>query len=341
MNRPYTILSAAMSVDGYIDDATDERLILSGDEDWDRVDELRASVDAIMVGANTIRRDNPRLGVRSDKRRAEREARGLPSNPLRVTFTASGALDRSAEFFRDDNFVVYGPPAVPLSIVVEDLARRGVRRLMVEGGSAVHTAFLTQNLADEIQLAVAPIFVGDSRAPRFVQDGQFGADRMVLDGIQQVGDCTVMRFFPDADRYWLRECIEESRKCPPSETAYPVGAVIVDSEGREIARGYSRETDPKAHAEEEALGKIPVNDPRLKTATIYSSLEPCSKRMSRPRSCSQWIIDAGIPRVVFALREPSRFVVGEGFEMLAAAGVTVVERPDLAPEVKNVSALYR
>lgn len=329
-----------MSVDGYIDDATEERLILSGDEDWDRVDELRASVDAIMVGANTIRRDNPRLGVRSDKRRADREARGLPANPLRVTFTASGSLGNDAAFFRDDNFVVFGPPAVPLPVMLADLARRGVRRLLVEGGSAVHTAFLTQNLADEVRLAVAPIFVGDSRAPRFVQDGRFGTGRMVLGEIRQAGDCTVMQFFPDADRYWLRQCIEESRKCPPSETAYPVGAVIVGSDGREISRGYSRETDPTAHAEEEALAKVSPDDPRLKTATIYSSLEPCSTRKSRPRSCAQWIIGSGIPRVVFGLREPSRFVVGAGFEMLAAAGVTVVERPDVAPEVKLVSTLY-
>ncbi|ONI89307.1 hypothetical protein ALI144C_05000 [Actinosynnema sp. ALI-1.44] len=340
MNRPYTILSAAMSVDGYIDDASDARLVLSGAEDWDRVDEQRAGVDAIMVGANTIRKDNPRLRVRSETRRAERVARGLPENPLRVTCTASGGLDRDAEFFSDDNFVVYGPPAVPLSVVVEDLARRGVRRLMVEGGSAVHTAFLTQNLADEIQLAVAPVFVGDSRAPRFVQDGQFDAGRMVLGDVRRVGDVTVMRMFPDADRYWLRVCVEESRKCPPSETAFPVGAVIVGADGAEIARGYSRETDPTAHAEEEALAKVGAGDPRLATATIYSSLEPCSTRKSRPRSCSQWIIDAGIPRAVFGLREPSRFVVGKGFETLAAAGVTVVERPDIAPEVKQVSTLY-
>ncbi|MBP2324743.1 riboflavin biosynthesis pyrimidine reductase/pyrimidine deaminase RibD-like protein [Kibdelosporangium banguiense] len=328
-----------MSVDGYIDDAHPERLVLSGDEDWDRVDELRASCDAILVGANTIRSDNPRLRVRSQRRRAERVARGLPANPLRVTMTRAGGFDPDAEFFADDNHVVY--ERAELSTVVEDLYRRGVRRLMVEGGSSVHTGFLTSNLADEIQLAIAPIFVGDSRAPRFVNDGEFAKDRMVLGDISRVGDVTVMRFFPDADRYWLRECVSESLKCPPSETAYPVGAVIVGADGREIARGYSRETDPTAHAEEEALAKVTPGDLRLATATIYSSLEPCSTRKSRPRSCSQWILDAGIPRVVFALREPSRFVVGEGFEQLSAAGVSVVERADLAPEAGQASPLYR
>jgi riboflavin biosynthesis pyrimidine reductase/pyrimidine deaminase RibD-like protein len=331
-----------MSVDGYIDDASPERLVLSGAKDWDRVDELRAGCDAILVGASTIRNDNPRLLVRSDERRAARVARGLPANPMKVALTASGNIDSRAAFFTagDAETVVYGPPETALSTVVKDLFGRGVRRLMVEGGSAIHTAFLTEGLADELQLAVAPIFVGDHRAPRFVRDSAFPEPRMVLGDVSKAGDVAVLQYFPDPDRYWLRACVQESRKCPPSDTAYPVGAVIVDADGQEIARGYSRETDPLVHAEEAALAKVPPGDPRLATATIYSSLEPCSTRKSRLRSCTQWILDAHIPRVVFALREPTRFVVGHGAEQLAAAGVEVVERPDVADEVRGVSSLY-
>src|SRR5438552_176240 len=70
--RPYVVLSCAMSVDGYLDDATDRRLILSNEADLDRVDGVRADSDAILVGANTIRRDNPRLLVRSPAPRAPR-----------------------------------------------------------------------------------------------------------------------------------------------------------------------------------------------------------------------------------------------------------------------------
>jgi pyrimidine deaminase RibD-like protein len=164
---------------------------------------------------------------------------------------------------------------------------------------------------------------------------------MVLGEVSRVGDVSVLQYFPDPDRYWLRVCVEESRKCPPSDTAYPVGAVIVDVDGQEIARGYSRETDPLSHAEEVALSKVSPADPRLAAATIYSSLEPCSIRKSRPRTCSQLILQAGIPRVVFALREPTRFVIGDGATQLAAAGVTVVERGDLADDVEQVSPLYR
>ncbi|HEY0448026.1 dCMP deaminase, partial [Actinophytocola sp.] len=108
-------------------------------------------------------------------------------------------------------------------------------------------------------------------------------------------------------------------------------------QGEEISRGYSRELDDTGHAEENALAKLDPADPRLPGATIYSSLEPCSRRKSRPRTCTELILAAGITRVVFALREPPTFVDGEGAELLAAAGVEVVEVPDLADEVREVN----
>src|SRR5580692_11757592 len=109
--RPYVLLSAAASVDGYIDDASPRRLVLSGPADLDRVDEVRAGCDAIMVGAGTIRSDNPRLLVRSEQRRERRAAAGLPPSPAKVTITASGELDPSGRFFADDGTqkLVYAP----------------------------------------------------------------------------------------------------------------------------------------------------------------------------------------------------------------------------------------
>ena len=77
--RPYVLISCAMSADGRIDDTSPVRLLLSGPDDLDRVDELRASADAILVGANTVRRDNPRLLIRSPRRRAARVAAGSSS----------------------------------------------------------------------------------------------------------------------------------------------------------------------------------------------------------------------------------------------------------------------
>ncbi|TCP43886.1 diaminohydroxyphosphoribosylaminopyrimidine deaminase [Tamaricihabitans halophyticus] len=127
--------------------------------------------------------------------------------------------------------------------------------------------------------------------------------------------------------------VDLARQCPPSATAYSVGAVIVDANGQEIARGHSRETDPKVHAEESALAKIDPTDPRLNTATIYSTLEPCARRASRPRPCAQLIKDAGIGRVVLAWREPNLFVANaNGAKLLEDAGLTVIELPEFADQ---------
>lgn len=142
-----------------------------------------------------------------------------------------------------------------------------------------------------------------------------------------------------ADIEWMKQAIELSKLCPPAEGAYSVGAIIVDNTNNEVvATGYSRETDDKVHAEESALAKV-SDDPRLKNATIYSTLEPCSKRASRPKPCAQLVLEAGIPRVVVAWREPALFVENcIGLEQLEEAGVVVVEIPELGEEAKSVNA---
>jgi riboflavin biosynthesis pyrimidine reductase/pyrimidine deaminase RibD-like protein len=322
----YILLSCAVSLDGYLDDASDRRLVLSNAADLDRVDEVRAGVDAILVGANTVRVDNPRLSVRSPQRRAARVAAGRSPTPVKVVLSGT-PLPADAALFADGDAVVLDGP---LATVVDTLAARGVRRLMVEGGGRVLTAFLTEGLADELHLVVAPFFVGDPAAPRFVHDGRFpwhGERRATLAEVRAIGNVALHRYLLSqsaVDSHWLALAVELAKKCPPSTTAFSVGAVIVGADGEVIATGYSRETDDRVHAEEAALAKVGDRS-RLRTATIYSSLEPCSERKSRPRSCSQLIIEAGIPRVVFGLREPSTFVVGKGAETLAAAGVTVAE----------------
>lgn len=85
------------------------------------------------------------------------------------------------------------------------------------------------------------------------------------------------------------------------------------------------------HAEEAALAKLDPADPRLATATVYSSLEPCARRASRPKPCARLILDAGVRRVVTAWREPDTFVTAaDGNGLLAAEGVDVVVLPEYA-----------
>jgi diaminohydroxyphosphoribosylaminopyrimidine deaminase / 5-amino-6-(5-phosphoribosylamino)uracil reductase len=140
------------------------------------------------------------------------------------------------------------------------------------------------------------------------------------------------------DRHWLQVAIDLSRRCVPSRTAFSVGALVVDVNGNLLAGGHSRETDPLVHAEESAIAKLGSSGRGLGQATIYSSLEPCSARRSRPRACADLILAAGIGRVVFALREPTLFAEGRGAERLMAAGVEVTELAELADQVRAINA---
>ncbi|MEU4693120.1 deaminase [Actinoplanes sp. NPDC023714] len=124
---------------------------------------------------------------------------------------------------------------------------------------------------------------------------------------------------------WMSRAVDLAHRCPRSETAFAVGAVIVDEHGREIASGYSRDCSDRVHAEESALSRA-AGDGRLSGATIYSTLEPCSERASRPHAtCTSLIIASRVPRVVIAWREPDIFVHCEGVSLLRAAGIEVVE----------------
>jgi len=218
--RPYTLLSCGISLDGYLDAASGERLVLSNEADLDRVDAVRAECDAILVGAATVRNDNPRLLVRTPARQRARVARGQCPNPMKVTVTQRADLDARCNFFatgESEKLVYCASPAVrdarsrlgrvatvvdggePVDVrhVSEDLRRRGVRRLMVEGGGTVHTQFLTEGLADELHLVVAPFFVGDSRASRFVGDGRFPWNpdrRATLAEVRPIGDVVLLRY---------------------------------------------------------------------------------------------------------------------------------------------------
>ena len=216
--RPYVVLSAAVSLDGALDDRSPRRLVLSDQADLDAVDAVRAGCDAILVGAGTVRADDPRLLVRSPARRADRERRGLPPTPLRVVLTRSGDLDPGAALFR------HGPPPLvyrtgpagsggeggsavrpatdllrtvatvvevaDLPAVLADLTARGVGRLLVEGGSAVLAGMLAPGLADELRLAVAPLWVGDPGAPRFLGPER----RATLLDVTAVGGTAVLRY---------------------------------------------------------------------------------------------------------------------------------------------------
>jgi 5-amino-6-(5-phosphoribosylamino)uracil reductase len=217
-----------MSVDGFLGDMSETRLILSNPDDLEQVDALRAESDAILVGAGTVRADNPGLAIRSGARRAGRVARGLPPEPLKVTLTNGGDLNPAARLFRtgEAGKLVYcparceaavrecvgavaevvgaGETAVDPDQLLADLAGRGVRQLLVEGGGEVNALFLAAGVVDEWRLAIAPFLVGEPDAPRVVRPGRrfpHNRDRrMTVKSVDQVGDMVVIRYLLSSRR---------------------------------------------------------------------------------------------------------------------------------------------
>jgi len=219
-DRPYTLLSCAVSIDGYLDDASPDRLILSGQEDLDEIDALRAAADAILVGAGTVRADNPRLLIRDQARIAAREAAGKPPHPLRVTVTATGDLDPDARFFtgpgtpvvycasaaiaaaehkfKDRAVVIDAGAGLSLAGVLQDLyLERTVATVLIEGGARILRDALAGGLADELRLAIAPFFVADPSAPRFALPARYpqtSENPMILVSLRQVGEVAVHHY---------------------------------------------------------------------------------------------------------------------------------------------------
>jgi pyrimidine deaminase RibD-like protein len=139
---------------------------------------------------------------------------------------------------------------------------------------------------------------------------------------------------PD-DLRWMATAVDWSRRCPFVPDRFNVGSVVV-ADGRELAHGYSRDVDRHTHAEESALSQL--DGVELSTATIYTTMEPCTIRASRPRTCTQLILASGIQRVVYAIREPSFLVECDGVEQLEGSGLTVIETPSLAAAVRAANS---
>ncbi len=340
-----------------MDDTSAERLRISNDADWREVYALRAECDAIMVGAETLRRDNPSLLLKDDAVRRERVARGLKPDIAKVTLTRSGKLDPQSRFFTTgdaDRYVfsecelsgfegvaevISSEGAVSPAALVTALERRGVRRLMVEGGASVLRWWLESGLVDQMRVAVNPAMVlGDMGFAHFDYSPAAGVEcrRYNLDGME-IARYTMHRDTSEEDARFLRMAIDASRNCPVCDTCYRVGAVVRTARG-EIFTGYTHETSSVTHAEQEAVAKAVAAGAELRGASIYSSMEPCSKRNSHPESCTQLILRHGFSHVAFAAYEPDCFVCCQGARTLRENGVDTRACTELAPEVLKVNA---
>ncbi|MFI3289911.1 MAG: dihydrofolate reductase family protein [Rikenellaceae bacterium] len=353
------ILSVATSKDHYIDDMTEQRLRLSTASDWAEVYALRAECDAILIGGETLRRDNPTLGLKSESLKESRRSEGRASEPMRVI--VSGRGDISAEqklFYRGEGSVVIFSNVERLELskfaevivsdtidpafIVTELEKRGVSNLFVEGGAKILNMFLDSGMVDRLRVAVNPtIIVADAAAPRFVTPKwieECDAVEQNLDGML-VKTYSLKKLNDESPHHLknMKRVIEISRLSPPKQSCYRVGALIETLKG-EIFEGYTLETAPTHHAEQAAMHKAILAGADLIGATIYASMEPCSSRSSEPKSCSELILDHKMKRVLFALYEPSHFVECHGAENLRRAGVDVIHMAEFADDVFDINS---
>ncbi|MBI5953529.1 MAG: dihydrofolate reductase family protein [Chloroflexi bacterium] len=195
MNRPYTFINVAMTTDGKIDTFERKGAAISSKRDKERVDELRASADGILVGGKTLLEESPRLTVRSEALREDRISRGLSPNPIKVgvvsvadipletdfikagntrvvIFTTSQTSKSQIEILRAagvevfvDHDAVHDAPRVDLNKMMLTLKKIGVDHLMVEGGGTMNFELIRLGLVDEIMLYIAPMIFGGANSP--------------------------------------------------------------------------------------------------------------------------------------------------------------------------------
>ena len=190
MNRPFVFINIAMTADGKIDTFQRKGAAISSEQDKERVDRLRADADAVMVGGKTLLDEDPKLTVKSEALRAERLARGLPPNPMKVGIVTEARLKPDSEFLntgpasivifttrwtskphvselksRGVDVYVDDSEKVNLILALETLKELGVERLMVEGGATLNFELLRLGLVDEVNAYIAPMIFGGANAP--------------------------------------------------------------------------------------------------------------------------------------------------------------------------------
>ena len=347
---PTLTLSCCTSADGYLDANGPQRAVLSSAEDLDAVLSLRARADMIVVGAETVRRDNPSLATRGERHVRRRARDGRAPDPVKVVLSRSGRLPHDRRIWTSGTaetvVLSEAPTDAPATVVTlrEDpvdavlgLAEAlGCEDVLVEGGAQVLRQFLPR--ARWFRLAVAEGMLGErGRAHLFDPQG-FLAEHP-LEYSQAFGSTTAHHI--DLHRARARQLMQQafalSDQSPPSDTAFAVGAVACDADMRVLATGYSRETGPHDHAEEAMLSKLDGKRPH----TVVCTLEPCLHRASKPTGCAERLVAAGVRRLYYAVVEDGTFTQQRGLAYLADHGVELIRLQGFEPCFRRANpALY-
>lgn len=193
-----------MSLDGRIA-RKGERIVFSNELDKARRDEIRKSVDGIMVGINTVLVDNPKLTI--SEKKEENATRIIIDSHARVPDDANVLNDKArnivvvsmdADAYRIEELakkayiIVCGDGEVDVVKLMDELYKRGIKRILLEGGGHLNKSMIEANLVDEIYVSIAPVVIGDG--VNFVE-GVMDERKLTLAGIRQIGDMVVLKYF--------------------------------------------------------------------------------------------------------------------------------------------------
>ncbi|MEM7728203.1 MAG: dihydrofolate reductase family protein [Pseudomonadota bacterium] len=344
---PTLHLSCAVSADGYLDDTSDPRAILSSPEDLDAVLALRARMDMIVVGAETLRRDDPSLATRGEAHVTARAEAGRAPDPVKVVVTRSGDIPRDRAFFRTgeaERIVLSRTPTDalgtvelfsgdPIDAVLRLAEARELPDILIEGGAQMLRLCLPR--ARSLRLAISSRTLGAKGHARLFEDVDGFVDAQHITRTEILGGTTIHHI--DLLMSRLRPLMERafalSETCPPSETAFAVGAIACTEDLSVLATGYSRETGPTDHAEEAMLSKLDAPP-----HTVICTLEPCLTRASKPTGCAERLVSAGVRRVVYAVAEDETFTRQSGLTYLRDHGVELVHVPGFEARFRAANA---
>jgi 2,5-diamino-6-(ribosylamino)-4(3H)-pyrimidinone 5'-phosphate reductase len=203
MDRPFIFINSAISADGKLSTKERKQVKISGKFDFERVDELRAQADAIMVGIGTVLADDPSLTVKSEARKNSRKAAGKSENPVRIIVDSKARTPLDADIFKKGEgeriiavsntvpqerlkelgkkaFIIKtGTDKVNLSELVKELKKRGINTLMIEGGATLNWGMLSSGLVDEIYTFVGNLIIGGTTAPTFTDGEGFSESELL------------------------------------------------------------------------------------------------------------------------------------------------------------------
>lgn len=293
-------------------------------------------MDMIVIGAETLRRDNPSLATRGEPHFAARKKAGRASHPVKVVVSRSGNIPADRAFFdtADAETIILsqtptdapgtniGLDGDPIDAIIALAEARGLSDILIEGGAQMLA--LAMPRARYLRLAISPRELGETGHARLFEDVETFVSALHVTKTETLGDTRIFHIDLLLSRAapLMERALELSEQCPTSKNAFAVGAIGCTENLSTLATGYSRETGPHDHAEEAVLSKL-TTAPH----TVICTLEPCLTRASKSVGCAQRLVSAGVKRVIYAIAEDDTFTAQTGLAHLKDHDIELLHLP--------------